>query len=291
MAMVRDVRVVGLVGLVAAIAMAGCKTDSAVKKPEVIGRGQQPLGTPPTTEPQSASGAVPNINPVGAGPGYSGPTGSVAGTVSLLGKVPAKVEIDTSMDPACGLAGGTVYSEQYVVNAGKLANVFVYVKSGPPAAMQAGSSGGGGAMKPVVLDQKGCQYVPHVIGVMQGGYVEFRNSDPTMHNIHTMPTVVGNETVDVSQGPKGTPVTKQFAKPEMMMPVRCNNHPWMNAFINVSQTPFFAVTDAAGKFSLAGLPPGEYVIGAVQEKMGEKTIPVTVGAGGVGKADFSFAVK
>ena len=76
-----------------------------------------------------------------------------------------------------------------------------------------------------------------------------------------------------------------------MMPVRCNNHPWMNAFINVSQTPFFAVTDASGKFSLAGLPPGEYVIGAVQEKMGEKTIPVTVGAGGVGKADFSFSVK
>ena len=115
------------------------------------------------------------------------------------------------MDPACGLAGGTVYSEQYVVNAGKLANVFVYVK--------VRAAGGdvrrrGGAMKPVVLDQKGCQYVPHVIGVMQGGYVEFRNSDPTMHNIHTMPTVVGNETVDVSQGPRGTPVTKQFAKPE-----------------------------------------------------------------------------
>ncbi len=269
-------RVVGLVGLVAAMAVGGCKTDSAVKTAE-SGAGASPA----VSAPAAVSGA----------PAYRGPSGSVSGTVMLAGKAPAKVEIDTSMDPACGLAGGTVYSEQYVVNAGKLANVFVYVKSGPQAAMQAGSSGGGGAMKAVVLDQKGCQYVPHVIGVMQGGSVVFRNSDPTMHNIHTMPTVVGNETVDVSQGPRGTPVTKQFAKPEVMMPVRCNNHPWMNAFINVSQTPFFAVTDASGTFSLAGLPPGEYVIGAVQEKLGEKTIPVTVGAGGVGKADFSFAVK
>ncbi len=270
------VRVIGLVGLVAAMAVGGCKTDSAVKTAESGAGASQP-----------ASGAVIEVKPADARLAYSGPSGTVAGTVTLTGKAPAKVEIDTSMDPACGLAGGTVYSEQYVVNGGKLANVFVYVKSGPPAAMQAG----GGAMKPVVLDQKGCQYVPHVIGVMQGGSVEFKNSDPTMHNIHTMPTVVGNETVDVSQGPRGTPVTKQFAKPEMMMPVRCNNHPWMNAFINVSATPFFAVTDANGTFSLAGLPPGEYVIGAVQEKMGEKTIPVTVGAGGVGKADFSFAVK
>jgi hypothetical protein len=124
---------------------------------------------------------------------------------------------------------------------------------------------------------------------MQGGSVEFRNSDLTMHNIHTMPTVVGNESIDVSEGPKGQPVTKQFAKPELMIPVRCNNHPWMNAFINVSQTPFFAVTDASGKFSITGLPAGEYTLGAVHEKLGEKDIQVTVPAKGTATADFSFA--
>jgi plastocyanin len=267
--------------------MTGCKPGDAVKKGEVIGRGEKPLGAPPSSEPQNASGAVPNISPVGDGAAYSGPTGSVVGSASLLGKAPAKVAIDTSMDPACGLGGGTVYSEQYVVNAGKIANVFVYVKSGPPAAMGLGNN----SPKPVVLDQKGCQYVPHVVGVMQGGYVEFRNSDPTMHNIHTMPTAVGNETIDVSQGPKGKPVDKQFAKPENMIPVRCNNHPWMNAFVNVSGTPFFMVTGADGRFELKGLPPGEYVIGAVQEKMGEKDIPVTVSAGGTSKAEFSFGAK
>ena len=268
--------------------VSGCKPGSSVKTPGVIGRGEKPLGSPPGTEPQSASGAVPNIAPVGEDAVYSGPTGSVGGTISLLGKAPKPLVIDTSMDPACGVGGGgTVYAEQYVVNAGKLKNVFVYVKSGPEAAMAAA----GGAMKPVVLDQKGCQYVPHVIGVMQGGYVEFHNSDPTMHNIHTMPTVVGNETVDVSQGPRGAAVTKQFKKAELMMPVRCNNHPWMSAFINVSQTPFFAVSDETGRFRLKGLPAGDYVLGAVQEKMGEKTIPVTVTAGGTAKVDFSFGVK
>jgi plastocyanin len=217
----------------------------------------------------------------------SGPTGSVTGTVTFAGKVPAKVLIDTSMDPACSLNGEKVYSEQIVADAGKLANVFVYVKSGPAAAMNAADP----VSKPVVLDQKGCEYVPHVIGVMAGGTVEFRNSDPTMHNIHTMPTTVGNQAIDVSQGPKGAPQVKTFAQPELMMPVRCNNHPWMNAFINVSATPFFAVTGADGGFELRGLPPGDYVLGAVQEKLGEQTMQVTVAANGTAKANVSFPAK
>jgi hypothetical protein len=121
--------------------------------------------------------------------------------------------------------------------------------------------------------------------------VEFRNSDGTMHNIHTMPTIVGNEPIDVSQGPKGAPVTKQFMKPEIMMPVRCNNHPWMNAFINVSPTPFFAVTDANGHFAISGLPAGTYTLTAVHEKMGEQDITVTVQPQGTAKADFSFSSK
>ena len=284
----RGLTAVGAIA-VAACMVAGCKPDTSVKKPEVIGRGQTPLGTPPVSEPQNAAGAVPNINPSGGEAAYSGPTGSVIGTTALVGKAPAKVAIDTSMDPACGLSGGQVYSEQYVVNGGKLANVFVYVKSGPWAAMQAQATGAG--LQPVAMDQKGCQYVPHVIGVMHGGYVAFKNSDVTMHNIHTMPAMVGNETIDVSQGPKGAPVNKQMLKPEMMLPVRCNNHPWMNAFINVSPTPFFQVTGVDGKFELKGLPPGDYVIGAVQEKMGEKDINVSVAADKAAKADFAFAVK
>jgi plastocyanin len=221
-------------------------------------------------------------------PAYTGPTGSVTGTISFTGKPLAPVVIDTSMDPACSIGStGNVTTEQFVVTAGKLANVFLYLKSGPAAAMQAAPA----PSQPVILDQKNCRYTPHVIAVQQGGTVEFHNSDSTMHNIHTMPTAVGNETIDVSQGPKGAPQSKQFAKPELMIPVRCNNHPWMNAFINVSATPFFAVTDNSGHFELRGLPPGDYVLGAVHEKLGEKTIAVHVAPDTTANAELAFDPK
>jgi plastocyanin len=109
----------------------------------------------------------------------------------------------------------------------------VYIKSGPQAAMSATAP----VSAPVIMDQVGCKYVPHVIAVMRGGSVEFRNSDGTMHNIHTLPTAAGSQSIDISQGAKGAPQVKQFNQIETMIPVRCN-HPWMNAFVNVSATPF-----------------------------------------------------
>jgi hypothetical protein len=213
--------------------------------------------------------------------------GTVSGAIHFAGKVPERVKIDMSMDPVCSMMGGDNFSEQYIVRDGKLANVYVYLKSGPPAAMLAG----GPTPAPVVLDQVGCKYVPHVIAVVRGGSVEFRNSDSTMHNIHTMPSVAGSRQIDISQGPKGAPQVKQFNQPEVMMPVRCNNHPWMNAFINVSATPFFAVTDAEGHFNIGGLPAGTYTLAAVHEKMGEQTMTVTVAPKATAKADFSFNIK
>jgi plastocyanin len=257
----------------------GCKPDPAVQKGAVVDAGVNPANTPPATEPQHPADPVPTVD---APP--PGPTGNITGTVTFAGKTPTG-SIDTTMDPACSLStSGKLPIETIVAKAGKLANVFVYVKSGPPEAMGAGPV----ANRPVVLDQQHCQYVPHVIGVMQGGSVEFRNSDPTMHNIHTLPTDTGNQTVDISQSPRGAPQTKQFLKAELMIPVRCNNHPWMNAFINVSPTPYFAVTDAAGHFDLHGLPPGAYVLGMVQEKLGEKTMNISVTPNATVHADKLF---
>jgi plastocyanin len=195
------------------------------------------------------------------------------------------------MDPACPGPAGTrtnVLTEQYVLDDGHLANTFIYLKAGPPAAMHAPLQ----PLPPVVLDQQGCRYIPHVIAVQQGSSVEFRNSDPTMHNVHTLApedgTKAANPTVDISMSPQGKPIVRQFNKPELMIPVRCNNHPWMNAFINVSATPFFAVSDAAGHFSLDGLPPGAYLLAAVHEKLGEQDLNVTVPAGGAATATFTF---
>ncbi len=255
--------------LVALLTLTGCKPDAAVRKAEPLNAASSSASTPTGTPVDPAT------------------VGSVTGTVSLTGAPPPRVHIDMSQDPVCSITGGDNLSEQFVVDHGRLANVFVFVKSGPAAAMNAAPL----STAPVILDQKGCQYRPHVIAVLRGGTVDFRNSDPTMHNIHTMPTTVGNETIDVSQGPGGAPQLRHFNAPELMLPVRCNNHPWMNAFINVSATPFFAVSDATGTFTLRSLPAGHYTLAAVHEKLGEKDIDLDITPQTATKAAFTFTAK
>lgn len=251
---------------------AGCKS----KAPEP--QAEQPNQTSPAAKPVSAAAAP--LDPA--------TIGDITGVARLAGKAPAPVRMDISMDPACtASAGGPVYSEQYAVKGDRIANVYVYVKSGPDAAMNSRPTG----TTPVIVDQKGCIYTPHVVAVAVGQPVEFHNSDPIMHNIHTMPQTVGNTPVDVSQGPQGKPRDTMFSKPEVMMPVRCNIHPWMEAFINVSATPWFAVTGPEGKFELKGLPEGQYILGAVQEKLGEQEIKVTVKPKTATQADVTFASK
>jgi plastocyanin len=170
-----------------------------------------------------------------------------------------------SMDPACSLATEPNLTEQVLVANHALANVYVYIKSGIPASQAPAGTAG------VVLDQKGCRYIPHVIALQQGGTVEFKNSDPTMHNIHTTPAD-GSAPVDVSQAPMGAPQTQKFSAPQTMLPVRCNNHPWMNALINVAPNPYFAVT-------------------AVHETLGEQDIQITVAPKSTAPATFTFAAK
>lgn len=195
-------------------------------------------------------------------------TGAVVGVVKFDGTAPAAEAIDMSQDPACAMKGGANASEAYQVKGGKLANVFVYVKDG------LGNADYGTPTEPVVIDQKGCRYVPHVAGAVVGQKVQFLNSDPTMHNVH--PDAQVNSPWNISQTPMGEPVEKSFPKAEIMMRVSCNQHPWMRMYLNVVAHPFFAVTDAEGKFEIKGLPPGEYRLGFVHEKMSEETVRVKV---------------
>jgi plastocyanin len=183
----------------------------------------------------------------------------VSGTVDFTGDAPKPVNIDMSNDPACR---GTNASEAIVVHDGKLANVFVYVKDGlgnrtfaPPASA-------------VAILQEGCRYLPHVAGVMVGQPVEIKNDDPTEHNVHAIG--MENAQWNESQMPKAAPIEKSFDHPEVMLPIKCNQHPWMKMYMNVVSNPFYAVTDAKGHFALTGLPPGEYTIAFVQEKLGEQ---------------------
>jgi plastocyanin len=257
--------------IAAALLLSGCKPDKAVERSSAIDGGVTPTRSGP------ASGSILN------GPAVDrSQFGSITGVVLFKGKPPARVPIDMSMDPACAMSGDPNFSEQYVVASGKLANVYVYIKAGAPA-----SSAPAGT-PPVILDQHGCRYIPHVIAVQQGGSVQFRNSDPTMHNIHAVPTVAGNAVVDVSQGPMGPAQTRPFNAPELMLPVRCNNHPWMSAFINVAPNPYFEVTSGDGEFTIRNLPPGTYTLAAVHEKLGEQDVQITVPPHGVAKAKFSF---
>jgi plastocyanin len=244
--------------LLSAITLSGCK-----KSPN-----------PAATE--TSTPAAPTVDPTTAA--------TITGTVHFTGQAPKPIPIDMSMDPACALATTPNTTEQVIVTNHALANVYVYIKSGIPASQASASAA------PVVLDQKGCRYIPHVIGVQQGGSVEFHNSDPTMHNIHTTPAD-GSAPVDVSQSPMGQPQTQKFSAPQTMLPVRCNNHPWMNAFINVAPNPYFAVTGTDGSFTLPNLPPGTYTLAAVHETLGEQDIQITVPPKSNTPASFTFSAK
>jgi plastocyanin len=202
---------------------------------------------------------------------------TVTGVVKFAGTPPKPVKIDMSQDPACK---GNNVSETIVADNGNLENVFVYVKDG------LGDRAFDTPKDPVTIDQDGCRYKPHVIGAMVGQPIKIINTDKTTHNIH--PTPKDNREWNESQ-PAGAPaIDKSFARQEIMMPVKCNQHPWMKMYINVVKSPFFAVTGKDGKFTIKGLPPGNYTIAAVQEKLGEQTQQVTVAAKDSKTVDFNF---
>ena len=202
---------------------------------------------------------------------------TVNGTVKFDGAAPKPAKIDMSQDPGCK---GTNEAESVVVSGGDLANVFVYVKDG------LGNRTFDLPKDPVVLDQKGCQYHPHVLGVMAGQTVQIKNDDPTTHNIH--PTPKDNREWNESQPPSSPALEKNFAREEIMLPVKCNQHPWMKMYVNVVKSPFFAVTDKSGKYEIKGLPPGDYTLAFVHEKLGEQDQKVTVAAKETKTVDTSF---
>jgi plastocyanin len=190
------------------------------------------------------------------------------------------------MDPGCTIAKSEPnFSQQYVVGNSGLANVYVYVKEGLEGKNFATPS------SPVILDQKGCRYEPHVLALMTGQTLKVLNDDPTMHNVHAQPNAPSNPEWNMSQMPKGAPIEKTFHDPEVMMPVKCNQHPWMKAYVNVAANPFYAVSDRDGNFEIKGLPPGEYTIAAVHEALGEEMQKVAVGAKEDKKVEFTYAAQ
>src|SRR5262245_3369542 len=213
----------------------------------------------------------------------AGDEGTVTGKITFTGTAPAPKTIDMGQDPVCVSSAPDKTTEDVMVKDGKLANVFVYVKSG--GAVDKFSFNPTGE---VVLDQKGCRYHPHVLGVMTKENIKITNSDNTTHNIH--PSPAKNQEWNQSQTAGAAPLEKSFARSELLIPVKCNQHPWMKAYIGVLPHPFFAVSKEDGSYTIANLPPGEYTIAAWHEKYGEQTQKVTIGAKESKTQDFTFSV-
>jgi hypothetical protein len=221
---------------------------------------------------------------------YSGPTGTVTGVVSFNGTPPAPTKIDSSADPVCGQKNPNLETENTVVKDGKLANTFVYIKDGTTTdGKKVGDFKWDTPTTAVQLDQNGCHYRPHVLGVQTNQKISITNSDPTTHNIH--PTPKQNPEWNQSQPNGAAPLEKAFARQEILVPVKCNQHPWMKAYIGVMKTPFFAVSADNGSFTIKGVPAGTYTVAAWKEGGAEgttKTVQVTVPANGSVTADFAF---
>jgi hypothetical protein len=210
----------------------------------------------------------------------TGNEGSISGTIAFSATAPSPKKIQMDSDPVCAKTGQNAVAEDVVVNNGKLANVFVYVKSGLPKNSFPAST------DEVTLDQIGCRYVPHVVGLRTNQALKITNSDATAHNVHPVPQ--NNREWNESQYPGSPALVKKFPLEDIAVPVKCNQHSWMKAWVAVVKHPFFAVSAADGTFSIKGLPPGQYELEAWHEKLGSKTLQITVSEKGEAKGDFSF---
>ncbi|MBI1722422.1 MAG: carboxypeptidase regulatory-like domain-containing protein [Gemmatimonadetes bacterium] len=207
---------------------------------------------------------------------------TITGRIAFTGTKPAMQRIDMSEEATCAQKHPDgAFTESVVVNDdGTLRNVFIYVKSGLPANLTFPVPSA-----PVEIDQDGCVYLPHVFGIQVGQTLSIRNSDGLLHNIKAVPTT--NRPFNISQ-PMNMTTARTFASSEIMVPLQCNVHSWMSAFVGVLPHPYFSVSGADGAFRIGRLPPGTYEIEAWHERLGPQTQTVTVGASETKDVAFTF---
>jgi plastocyanin len=255
------------------LASAFCLTFSACG-----GKEETEEETESTTASKTAGANAPAAAPA-AVPAAGGAT--LTGKVGFAGTAPAKETIKMDADAFCKAAhSAPVYTQDVVVNAnGTLEWVLVYVKEGVTGNYAAPT-------QPVTLDQKGCQYHPHIFGIQAGQPLRILNSDGTLHNIHALPKI--NAEFNIGQPFPNMETMKKFEKPEVPLRFKCDVHKWMGAYCGVFNHPFFAVTGDQGTFEIKNLPPGNYVIEAWHEKYGAQTQNVTVSGSETKTVDFNF---
>ncbi len=207
---------------------------------------------------------------------------TISGKVNFSGTAPTLKKIAMDAEPTCAskYTEGP-FAENVLVNKDNntLRNVLVYVKEG------LGGKAFPVPQQSVTLDQNGCRYIPHVLGLQAGQNFVVKNSDGILHNIHPKPKV--NKEFNISQ-PRVMETTRTFEKAEVTIGVFCEVHGWMNGYIGVFDHPFFAVTGTDGTFSIKGLPPGDYTIEAWHEEYGAQTQKVTLAAKDTKQVEFTY---
>jgi hypothetical protein len=243
---------------------------------------------PPAREEEERR--APPKAPMNAGPtkyAKAGNEGNVRATENHTGTAPTPAMIDTSQDGACVRKNPNATAENVVVHNGKLANVLVYVGYGTTANGNKISDYSFDAPgTPAILDRNGCHYKPRVVGLQVNQNLSIKNSDPTTHNFHPTPRV--NLEWNWTQPNNSPDIVKRFTRAEVLIPVKCNVHRWMRAWIGVFNHPFFGVSGEDGSFQIEGLPPGEYTIVAWHEDFGAKTGKAKVDANRIAIVDFSY---
>ena len=220
-----------------------------------------------------------------AWPGVAAAAATVTGTVNFDGKAPTLRPLAMDADPVCAKKhSAPVPNEMLVLGGGNtMGNILVFVSKGLPAGKTWPVP-----KTPVTLDQNGCQYKPHVMGIMVGQTYKILNSDGVLHNIHTLPKV--NPAFNKGMPPTLKEATTVFNKPEDVFHIKCDVHPWMSAYIAVFTHPFFSATGTDGKFTISGLDPGTYEITAWHERLGTQTASVTVGGSDTKTQNFKFTM-
>lgn len=218
--------------------------------------------------------------------------GDITGKITLSGKPPAELEIKAiGTDVNCGkLHSEPVHTRFYVVSdKSELADVFITLKG------ISGKSTGASA-QPLIIDQKGCEYVPYIGAAQTGQKIIVKNSDPFLHNVHPTPVnkAGGNKEENKAQMAGGADLTFTFPAPEEFLRFKCDVHPWMFSYINIVDHPWFAVTGKDGSFTIKNVPPGKYTVVAMHRKAApapagvEKEIEVTADGA---KVDFVLEAK
>jgi plastocyanin len=218
-------------------------------------------------------------------PGVAFAASSITGSIAFDGKAPTLKPLTMDADPGCAKKHkGPVPNEMLVLgNGNTMGNIMVWVSKGLPAGKTWPAP-----QAPVVLDQVGCQYKPHVMGIMVGQAYRILNSDGILHNVHALPKI--NPGFNRPMPATLKEATAKFDKPEPVFQIKCDVHPWMSAFVGVFTHPFFSVTSTDGKFTISGLDPGTYEITAWHERLGTQTASVTVGANETKTQNFKFAM-